>query len=244
MGSFGRLMACAALAALAAGCADRTGRALAEKDNSIGKLKGTVTELNEDIKERDETIAALARKEQEMQELIDKLNRQLAQSQQKTSEAARPVSSKEVSEDGMQVGLTKEGFIKITVADRVLFESGEAKLRDSSHRVLAAVSKVLKDKYPANVVRVEGHTDSDPIKQSKWRDNMDLSLARARAVYDHLVKSGLDAGRMYVSGYGEHQPVAPNTTAANKAKNRRVEIVIMPKDVKVVKEDVKVSSRK
>jgi outer membrane protein OmpA-like peptidoglycan-associated protein len=71
---------------------------------------------------------------------------------------------------------------------------------------------------------------------------MALSVARAQAVYAFMVKQGIPSGRLYTAGYGEHQPlVTPEKTAADRAQNRRVEIVIMPSDVKVQKEPLALS---
>ena len=82
-------------------------------------------------------------------------------------------------------------------------------------------------------VRIEGHTDSDKIHgalQRKFSTNWELSAIRATTVARFLVeKSGLDPRIIYAAGYGEYHPVAPNDTPENKAKNRRIEIVLIPK---------------
>jgi len=113
-------------------------------------------------------------------------------------------------------------------------------LKTSSHDMLKKVSNTIKSKWPNNYIRIEGHTDKVPVVQNKdkFKDNMALSISRSRAVYDYMIKDGgIAANRMYTAGYGEHQPlVNPEKTAADRAKNRRVEIVIMPQNVKVQKE--------
>jgi flagellar motor protein MotB len=76
--------------------------------------------------------------------------------------------------------------------------------------------------------------------KAKYPDNMALSVARARAVYDFMIKDGgIAAAKMYMAGYGEFQPlVHPEKSATDRAKNRRVEIVIMPSTVSVQKEQL------
>ena len=70
------------------------------------------------------------------------------------------------------------------------------------------------------------HTDSDPIKKSKWKDNWELSAQRALSVLRYLVQRGTPEDRIRATGRGASQPIASNTTASGKAKNRRVEIVV------------------
>ena len=112
--------------------------------------------------------------------------------------------------------------------DQVLFDSGKAVLRRSAYPVLDKVAKVLQD-VPDQPVGIEGHTDNQPIKYSGWASNKALSVARAKAVADYLVqKHGIDAGRLTAIGYGEDHPIAPNTMAAGRQQNRRVEIIILP----------------
>ena len=76
------------------------------------------------------------------------------------------------------------------------------------------------------LVRVEGHTDTDPIKKSGWRNNEELSKARAKMVRQYLVTAGLREDYMRVKGWGSARPVASNKSKSGKAKNRRVEIIL------------------
>ena len=77
------------------------------------------------------------------------------------------------------------------------------------------------------MLRVDGHTDSTPIRHSKWKDNLHLSLMRARAVVDALITEGVPAGELCAAGFGEWHPVAPNDTAEDRARNRRVELSLI-----------------
>jgi chemotaxis protein MotB len=87
---------------------------------------------------------------------------------------------------------------------------------------------VLKEKYASKRIDVVGYTDSDPIQKSKdqWKDNWELSSERALSVARYLMDHGISGEQIRAIGCGPSRPVAPNTTAANKAKNRRVEIVV------------------
>jgi len=121
------------------------------------------------------------------------------------------------------------GTITVRVPGDVLFASGSADLRDPSRRTLQQIANVIKRDYPNNQVRIEGHSDSDPIRRTRnqWRDNYHLSEGRARSVRDYLASQGVSSGNLIIVGHGPDKAVAPNDTAANKQKNRRVEIVVL-----------------
>jgi chemotaxis protein MotB len=119
----------------------------------------------------------------------------------------------------------------VTLPDAILFASGSADLKSASKAVLDKVAGVLNKDYPSHIIRVEGHTDNQPIVRTKklWADNWDLACNRSMAVVRYLVTKGVDPKRIYASGFSYNQPVASNATAEGRAKNRRVEIVVTPR---------------
>ncbi len=125
---------------------------------------------------------------------------------------------------GVKVIQTREGTV-LQVKGEVLFASGKADLTAQGRSTLKKLVPHLK----SNAIRVEGHTDSDPINHSKWRTNLNLSAARAVTVADFLVESGLDAHGVSMAAYGEHRPAAAGDGKAAKAQNRRVEILLLKK---------------
>jgi flagellar motor protein MotB len=94
-------------------------------------------------------------------------------------------------------------------------------LRAAALKTLDEIAGVLKREYAGHVIRIEGYTDSDPIRRSKWKDNLELSLQRAAAVHRHLSSKGVPEENMYAAGFGAKKP------QATKAKSRRVEIVVI-----------------
>jgi len=118
---------------------------------------------------------------------------------------------------------------KETVGSDVLFSAGRATLTAAGQRALDSVVSTLKVSYAGHTVRVYGYTDSDPIVKTKklWQDNLDLSANRAMAVTRYLISRGIDADRVETVAMGETNPVASNATKAGKAKNRRVEIIVV-----------------
>ena len=127
---------------------------------------------------------------------------------------------------GVSVG-TRDGNVVYTVPSEITFASGKADLSPGGKQALAAVGKRLQRDYPEHEFWVEGHTDSDPIRKSKFASNRDLSLARAMAVLRYMVDDvDMKDGQFVVAGWGEYRPVAGNASAADKASNRRVEIIV------------------
>ena len=118
------------------------------------------------------------------------------------------------------------GTITVTLPNAILFDSGKANLKSATSKELDHIYSVLKSKYPGRQIEVAGHTDSDPIKKSKWTDNLELSSQRAMSVARYLIQKGVADNRIGATGYGAARPVATNSTASGKQKNRRVEIIV------------------
>ncbi len=119
-------------------------------------------------------------------------------------------------------------WVEVEIRNDVLFASGSATLNPEAERVLMQLASTLVGF--GNPIRVEGHTDDVPIQGGIYRDNWDLSAARAGAVVRVLVSSGLAPGRFAVLGFGEHRPVQSNDTEAGRRANRRVLLAILAED--------------
>lgn len=120
--------------------------------------------------------------------------------------------------------------IVITVDNAILFKPGKTELSSQAKATLARVATLLNEKYAGDDVRVDGFTDNQVITRSKndWDDNWDLAGGRSRAVLHYLIERGVSAKRLAFAGYADNHTVASNGTDAGRAKNRRVEIVVMP----------------
>lgn len=117
-----------------------------------------------------------------------------------------------------------EEWLEVEMSSSLLFDSGDATLSNNALELLGKVSDILKEQ--SNAVRVEGFTDDVPIHNARYPSNWELSSARAAAVVELFIEQGLDASRLVAAGYGEFQPVAPNDSPVNRAKNRRVVLMI------------------
>ncbi|QQY80728.1 chemotaxis protein MotB [Keratinibaculum paraultunense] len=124
----------------------------------------------------------------------------------------------------------EERGLVVRFMDSVLFDSGKADLKPESKKILKNVADILnRDEFKDKLIKVEGHTDTDPIIYSKkYPTNWELSAIRATNVLRYLVEEGnIKGSRISSSGYSYYRPIAPNDTPENKAKNRRVDIVIL-----------------
>jgi len=118
-----------------------------------------------------------------------------------------------------------ERAVRVRLRDDLMFPFAEAALSPSAAEPLAKLARVL-DEMP-NAVVVEGHTDDRPITGLAYKSNWELSVARAGSVIERLTSEGVAPARLIASGYGEHRPLADNGTPDGRARNRRVEIVIL-----------------
>ena len=116
------------------------------------------------------------------------------------------------------------GEVRITLPTVLAFTGGEVRIVDGGRPVLRALAGVL-NRYPDKKVVIEGHTDDIPISRT-YASNWELSFARALTVLEFLEGEGVDPMRMSAAGYGKYRPKASNATAAGRAENRRVEIVV------------------
>lgn len=143
-------------------------------------------------------------------------------------EVARKAIEAAVARAGMRHAVTtridNRGLVVRVATDGVLFDSGSAQLRPEGQRLLAPISGALRT-LP-NPVRVEGHTDTNPISTPVHPSNWELSGARASAVVRRLAVGGITGRRMEVSGFGSTRPTRPNATAAGRAANRRVVVIV------------------
>lgn len=120
------------------------------------------------------------------------------------------------------MGARLEGnAVIIDISGDILFASGQATLKNESKKSLDQLARVLKEQYPGKRISVEGFTDTDPIKRSKWSDNWHLAFERARAVGKYLTSKGFSESQFRYVSYGETSP------KPSKQASRRVELAIV-----------------
>ncbi|MCR2822086.1 flagellar motor protein MotB [Lederbergia panacisoli] len=124
--------------------------------------------------------------------------------------------------------LTTEGLL-LTIRDNVLFQSGKAEVREADKKTAKELAVLLEMEPPRNII-ISGHTDNVPIGNAHFQSNWELSVMRAVNFMKVLLEDEkLDPKWFSAKGYGEFQPIGDNKTEAGRAKNRRVEVLILPR---------------
>ncbi|MBR4265828.1 MAG: OmpA family protein [Bacteroidales bacterium] len=159
---------------------------------------------------------------------INSLKQQLAAKDSVLSSLNSLVSNalKGFSTDELKVQV-KDGKLYVSLMDKLLFKSASAEVESKGQNAIKKLAKVLANNPDCGIL-VEGHTDNQPIKNSVYKDNWDLSTARATTVVRLLSEGGLAQKRLTAAGRGEFSPVASNSTDAGRAQNRRTEIILTP----------------
>jgi chemotaxis protein MotB len=181
----------------------------------------------------------LERLEAEKADLLALKNELSRNVEAKDEELARVRSTAEELEEKMKAEIAKGdirlsqagGRLRVDLVDKVLFDSGEARISPKGEEVLARVGAVLAH-VEGKLIQVSGHTDDSPISSrlvSQYPTNWELSVSRATNVVRFLAETAhVPAKRLVAAGYGPFQPVASNATAGGRARNRRIEILLTP----------------
>lgn len=139
------------------------------------------------------------------------------------------VLASEISHRDVNIRTTRDGLV-VSLQEVGFFDSGSAVMKPNALPVLRKIAATLSG-APQNI-RVEGHTDNVPIHNSQFASNWDLSTARATEVLNLLItRFGIAPNRLSAAGYAKYHPVASNATASGRARNRRVDIVVLRTDI-------------
>lgn len=161
-----------------------------------------------------------------IQHLVNTKNKSDSLNMVLTNNLTRSLSREELKDVDVQV---LKGVVYISLSDNMLYKSGSYEVSDKAGETLSKIAKIIQD-YRDYDVLIEGNTDTDPISKPNIRNNWDLSTLRASSVVQALQTSyGVDPKRLTAGGRGEYNPIADNTTANGKARNRRTQIIITPK---------------
>ncbi len=185
--------------------------------NSMGKSE--VKNVNDSLKGVFSTKPAFEQKIPETQE------QNLSPEVLEQDEIVKNLKSGDISDDSVKIVKEKRGVV-IRLNDTMLFDPGSAIIKSEAKAKLDKIALSLE--AFTNPVVIEGHTDSMPIKNEKYPSNWELSTARATNIISYLTQTKkFPPGRLSAVGYGEYMPVDKNDNPAGRAKNRRVDIVIM-----------------
>ena len=206
----------------------------ADRDELDKVLKSKSDSLSKTINELRGKTAALETENASLKESVANLKKtkeEEVKSVSKTYENLMQEMKGEIAQG--QVAITElKGKLTVDVLDKILFASGEAEVKPEGLAVLQRVIDILKN-VKDKAIRIEGHTDNVKIGGAlarKYATNWELSAARAINVTRYLQKQGIDPALLASVAYGEYKPVADNSTSEGRAKNRRIAIILQPKD--------------
>lgn len=211
----------------------------------VGSLSKELTNMGVDVETLTRKLLEEGTEKERLSAEADELKRAVSEYQARAAQLERIRNRFEVLRGKLQQ-LTKLGLkvevrhnrMVISLPGDVLFPSGKDTLKEGGKEVLMAVAEVIRSdpQLSERFFQVAGHTDAQPLNGGPFKDNWGLSAMRARTVLVFLISKvgtregggGLDPARLHAAGYGETDPVAGNDTAAEREKNRRVELVLMP----------------
>lgn len=227
---------CAALALFASGCMVTESTYL-KKVEEAGGLEKSLAACEQKGGEQAARIAALEKQRDELAVQLQEQRKKVVEVQavkEETSKTYTAMIEKMKSEiaEG-QVTITElKGRLTVNLVDAILFDSGKADIKPEGRQVLQKVAEVI-GQAEDKAIRVEGHTDNVKISPALARafpSNWELSAARAINVARYLQRLGVDPALLSAAAYGEYRPVSENDTPEGRAKNRRIEIVLVPRD--------------
>jgi chemotaxis protein MotB len=187
----------------------------------------TLKQYQDEVRTLREERTQLKKENRDLRSMNEQYETQLAEASMKPATAAPIADNPELDALGIEYGRDRFGNTVISIQSEITFSAGKAEITKKGEEALRAVARELKDKHATGKYWIEGHTDTDPIKKSKWESNRELSVARAMAVLSYLVEEcEVPDSSCIVAGHGQYDPKADGGDAAAKARNRRVDIIV------------------
>lgn len=200
------LTACLLMVTLSVGCGPDA------KDKKIQDLSAENDRLRGDLADRERALNDAMADSSDSRATIDELSRELAKLRAEGG--------------GIKEGewITTPTFDLMSISDSVLFSSGKADLLATGRTKLSQVATDIQAKFADRDIYIFGHTDAQPIRKSKWKDNWELGAQRALTVLRALDDAGVASTQLVAATAGEHRPVVMDAANKNQPQNRRVEI--------------------
>ena len=198
---------------------------LRKSNQDLIDTKGNLTTLTQKGAENlEKSLESLKERDLKITRLQDALTRKDSVTLAIVTSLKREVG---INDPDIEINVEK-GVVFISIADKLLFQSGSYNVTTRANEILAKVAKVINSK-PNFEAMVESHTDNVPYNKPPLLDNWDLSVKRATSVVRVLESLGVNSAQLIASGRSSYVPLVDNDTAENRAKNRRTRIVVLPK---------------
>lgn len=201
----------------------------------LDELQAQNAELAERLRASGQSVEALEGERSDLQSSLEETRRALEELRAREAQAQARLDTfrslierfRAMIESGrLRVRIVRNRMV-VELPTGVLFDSGRAELKDDGLATLDEVAQVLSE-IGDREFQIAGHTDNIPIRTRRFRDNWDLSTARAVTVARYMTEHGVPANRISAAGHADTLPVASNDTPEGRAQNRRIEIVLLP----------------
>jgi len=215
---------------LKAALAERSGfqKSLDDTTALAGELKNRLEKLGQNVDKLTSEKGQLSRTLDDAKARLEELRKQKLAADARAATFHQLVEKlRSMIDAGQLKVIVRDGRMIIALESDVLFDSGKTSIKPAGQTALARVAQVLAG-ITDRKYQVAGHTDDVPIHTVRFPSNWELSTARAVEVVSFLISSGMKPQQLSGAGYGEFDPVAPNDTPENRARNRRIEIVLEP----------------
>ncbi|ULQ57057.1 OmpA family protein [Flavihumibacter rivuli] len=190
-------------------------------NGQVSNLQSQNSSLNSDIQKCKDAYATIQKKQQQLEGALAAQGKSMEEIRHQVAEAMNKFSKEDIEVT------YKNGLVYISMQDKLLFQTGSAKLGKAGIEALGTVAAVLNE-HPDIKVTVVGHTDSIAIKKA-YQDNWSLSTERANSIVRILRDNySVDPGRLTSAGKSKYQPVDDNATPEGRSRNRRTEIILNP----------------
>ena len=201
---------------------------VASRDARVTVLSNKLSSLGQDVSRLETERGNLGGELEQAQKRMEELKKAQAQAEARAAQFRKLVTQfKALTDAGKLQVEIRENRMIVRLGDKILFDPGKTDLKPEGKDALTQVTAVLKS-LPNRNFQVAGHTDNVPIKSKRFRSNWDLSTARAVEVTNFMIGAGMEPKRLSAAGYADQSPVAANDSSDNMAKNRRIEITLVP----------------
>ncbi|NUN48851.1 MAG: OmpA family protein [Candidatus Brocadiae bacterium] len=203
----------------AAGCSSRELEdQLAQRDDQISAMEAENQELRSRMAQKEATIS-------DMRNRLAEKPKEVVVERVVQAPPSRPAAA--LAEAGFRVDERSDGTA-VVLEGGILFDSGQAVLTAAGKSAIGKLVKVLSSQHAGRRIRIEGHTDNQPIRVNSrgWKSNWDLSYARAKAVFDELAAAGVAVKHLSIACYADTRPRGDNRSDAGRLQNRRVEVLL------------------
>jgi chemotaxis protein MotB len=198
------------------------------RDARLLVLTNKLESLGQNVSRLETERGNLGGELEQAQKRMEELKKAQAQAEARAAQFRKLVTQfKALTDAGKLQVEIRENRMIVRLGDKILFDPGKTDLKPEGKDALTQVTAVLKG-LPNRNFQVAGHTDNVPIKSKRFRSNWDLSTARAVEVTNFMIGAGMEPKRLSAAGYADQSPVAPNDSPENMAKNRRIEITLVP----------------